>query len=68
MSTKEGTGQSLWAPKRNHILVLASLSVLAGCLVAPRLEAGLWLWAVAAAALLLGVLLFLRAREQKKEA
>lgn len=57
MSTKEGTGQSLWAPKRNHILVLASLSVLAGCLAAPRLEAGLWLWAVAAAALLLGVLL-----------
>lgn len=45
---------SLATPKRSHALIMAALSLLCGCLCAPALSQGLWLWAL----LGIGALLF----------
>ena len=45
------------APERNSILLIVSLSFLAGCLAALRLTGGLWLWMLAGLCLPLGWLL-----------
>ena len=43
--------------ERNGILLIVSLSCLAGCLSALRLTGGLWLWGLAGLSLLMGWLL-----------
>ncbi len=43
--------------ERNGILLVVSLSFLAGCLSALRLTGGLWLWGLAGLSLLMGWLL-----------
>ena len=43
--------------ERNGILLIVSLSFLAGCLSALRLTGGLWLWGLAGLSLLMGWLL-----------
>lgn len=51
--------QGLWRQPRNHRLLLAALSMLAGCVACVYLEQGIWLWALGLTALLSGVLLHL---------
>ena len=43
--------------ERNGILLIVSLSFLAGCLAALRLTGGLWLWIIVGVSLLLGWIL-----------
>lgn len=56
--TNRATG-GLWLQPRNHRLLLAALSMLAGCVACPYIEAGIWLWALGMIAAFAGVLLHL---------
>lgn len=55
--------RGLWRQPRNHRLLLAALSMLAGCVACTYLEPGIWLWALGLTALLSGVLLHLAGKQ-----